>query len=299
MTIDKQLIEALLYEEESSELDFKSEQYPFLKADDNKKSELLKDILAFTNAWRRTDAYILIGIREVKGGKNEITGITEPLDDASLQQFVNSKTQQPITFSYRNLSFEDKNIAIIHISLHKRPIYLKKDFGKIKKETVYIRRGSSTTIVKPDEIAKMGTDFQPHFKQPELKISFANPRDRTLKTDRPKITSTELITPKLSDIPDYSRRETNSSRNLILGISQAQITHHENRNYYRELTKFTQVNRLVTPLYIAISNSGSVTANDVRIEMSFPHRNREIIVIDEYNYPKIPVAQYSLLNNGV
>ena len=43
--MDKSLIEALLYEDESTTLDFKREQYPFEKASDGYKSELLKDIL--------------------------------------------------------------------------------------------------------------------------------------------------------------------------------------------------------------------------------------------------------------
>jgi hypothetical protein len=47
------LFERLLYEEESPTLDFKREQYRFSKASDDEKSELLKDILGFANAWRR------------------------------------------------------------------------------------------------------------------------------------------------------------------------------------------------------------------------------------------------------
>jgi Ni,Fe-hydrogenase III component G len=57
------LIEELLNEEESSTLDFKRDQYKFDTAtSDHVKSELLKDVLAFANTWRRTEAYILIGV---------------------------------------------------------------------------------------------------------------------------------------------------------------------------------------------------------------------------------------------
>lgn len=79
------LIETLLFEEEGSALDFKREQYRFNKASENEKSELLKDIIAFTNAWRRSDAYILIGVKEVKGARCEIAGISDDLDDAQIQ----------------------------------------------------------------------------------------------------------------------------------------------------------------------------------------------------------------------
>ncbi len=44
MKIDNNLVESLLYEEEGVELDFKRDQYNFVKAEDEEKSELLKDI---------------------------------------------------------------------------------------------------------------------------------------------------------------------------------------------------------------------------------------------------------------
>ena len=50
---------ALLHRSESETLDFKSKQYPF--SSDEEKSELLKDVLAFGNAWKDSDGYILIG----------------------------------------------------------------------------------------------------------------------------------------------------------------------------------------------------------------------------------------------
>ncbi len=62
------MLEELLNEDEGAALDFKRSQYPFEEVDNDAKSELLKDILAFANAWRRATAYVLIGVDEVKGG---------------------------------------------------------------------------------------------------------------------------------------------------------------------------------------------------------------------------------------
>jgi predicted HTH transcriptional regulator len=45
------------------------------KLADDEKSELLKDILGFANAWRRATAYILIGVKEVRGGRSNVVGI--------------------------------------------------------------------------------------------------------------------------------------------------------------------------------------------------------------------------------
>jgi len=55
--MNNELFEQLLYEDESTTLDFKKKQYLFAKATEEEKSELLKDILGFANAWRRSEAY--------------------------------------------------------------------------------------------------------------------------------------------------------------------------------------------------------------------------------------------------
>ena len=205
MTIKNGIIQNLIYEEESATLDFKREQYLFNRTDDYKKSELLKDILAFANAWRRTDAYILIGIEEIKGKKNNIIGISKHLDDAKLQQFVNSETQRPVYFSYQAMTYNSKQIGVIHIPCQERPIYLKKDYGKLKKGVVYIRRGSSTSEAEPDEIAKMQRHDEGIEENPLLQ-EFKNEskKARRIVLERPELweyrLTEELLRSKLDPI---------------------------------------------------------------------------------------------------
>ena len=79
--MDDEFLAGLLYEEEGATLDFKKEQYRFATATKEDKSELLKDILGFANAWRRADAYVLIGVEEVRGGKSIVHGVESQLDD--------------------------------------------------------------------------------------------------------------------------------------------------------------------------------------------------------------------------
>lgn len=83
---------------------------------------------------------------------------TAQLDDHSLQQFVNNLTNQPVRFHYEAFGFEGKQVGIISIDEQTRPVYLKRDYGKLAKEKVYVRRGSSTDPTKPaspEEIAQM------------------------------------------------------------------------------------------------------------------------------------------------
>lgn len=149
-------IEELLNEEEGPTLDFKEEQYSFDGAEDEDKSELLKDILAFANAWRRASAFILIGVEQVRGGRSIPRGVHGHLEDSHLQQFVNSKTNRPVDFRHEVVSLDRVQIDVIAVPVQQRPIFSRKDFGKVKKDVVYLRRGSSTAIARPDEIARMG-----------------------------------------------------------------------------------------------------------------------------------------------
>ncbi len=155
MAIQPDLIEQLLRSDEGETLDFKREQYPFERADRISKSELLKDLLAFANT--QGDAYILVGVEERRGTRSEVVGVAEHLDDAKLQEFVSSKTQRPVAFSYREATHDDLSIGVLHIPSRSGLRYAIRDYGKVKKHAVYVRRGSSTAIATPDEIAQMGT----------------------------------------------------------------------------------------------------------------------------------------------
>ena len=173
MPMDSQLLESLLHQEEGSALDFKGEQYAFDGADNVKKSELLKDILAFANSWRQTTAYILIGIEEVKGGRSKVIGVQTHLDDANLHQFVNHKTQRVVEFSYLPFHTDQVEIGVIEIPLQERPTFLKKSFGKLDQDTVYVRDSSSTRVAAPSEIAKMGA-HQVSGGTPQLDLDWAD-----------------------------------------------------------------------------------------------------------------------------
>lgn len=150
---DEILLERLLYSGEGDALDFKLQQYPFESADDDSKSSLLKDILAFANSWRATTAYIVIGVRD---GSKEIVGLDSEIDDSRLQQFVNAKVNRAIQFSYRSVDFRGNRLGLFTIPRQTRPFFSPKGFGKVKANTVYVRRGSSTAEANPEEIARMG-----------------------------------------------------------------------------------------------------------------------------------------------
>lgn len=284
MSTQFDFIENLLFEEESTSLDFKRDQYAFENASKEEKSELLKDILAFVNSFRRSDAYILIGIEENRIGRNSVVGITNHLDDAKLQQFVNSKTQMPVTFSYREINHDNADIGVIHIPIQARPIYAKSNYGIVQKEVVYIRRGSSTDIAKPEDIMCMGSPNIEAAWQPNLKLNLV---DRvTGKAYEDPITlsdSTWYELPPNNSIPDYlsQGRET-------LGITQFRISDPwENRDYYRELATYLQTAACFR-VSLELENISGAVALDTNLGIEFIDPNRDCEFFGSDDLPKQP-----------
>lgn len=270
------LMEELLHENESETLDFKRDQYLFAGASDDEKSEIVKDILAFANAWRRTDAYILIGVQEMKGGRSVLYGVTNHLDDASLQQLVNQKTQKPIIFSYQAYPFEGKQVGIIRIPVQEKPFFLLKDFGKVKRGIVYVRRGSSTDEADPSEIAKMGIAVVLDRPRPLFELEFANLADHTRLGRDITIVST-VVRYSEKDIP-------------LLGYPQFSVEAMLNRydeNYFRNKARYIAKTELLSKVAFYIKNSGPVLASNVHMEIS-GMIDPEVSMCDSLHYPEYP-----------
>jgi hypothetical protein len=297
------LFERLLYEEESTTLDFKKEQYRFSKASEDEKSELLKDILGFANAWRRSEAYILIGVEDVRGGRGNVTGIaaTDHLDDHSLQQFVNNLTNRAVRFHYEAFGFESKQVGIIRIEDQTRPLYLKKDFGKLKKGEVYVRRGSSTDPTKPanpDEIALMGSGLGTAAKEASLVVEFADP-DREHALGAQVQWSAECCgMPNSTDIPTLED-ETAQIRLPGGGAINAQsimstsLYNRINSDYYHEIANYIFFKKLFRKTRLVVMNVGEVPATDVRLEISLPNA-QGIVILDGSEIPDAPKRRQNI-----
>jgi hypothetical protein len=285
VSVTAEIVDRLLYEEEDSSLDFKQDQYPFAGASDDDKSELLKDILAFANAWRRTDAYILVGIKEVRGSRSIVVGVANHLDDAHLQQFVNSKTQQPVHFSYQALEFEGKLIGVIHIPTQIRPIYITRNYGGLQKEVVYVRRGSSTDKASPEEIAKMGAAMvTTETAAPLLDVQFVDTERGALLGKSINVKTEQIEIPDEQSIPDYGVRVVD----LGLGMRREFPDFNKNSNYFRDIAKYYKVMSSVYAVNFAVKNDGIVLAGDVRLEISIDDSENKYIFLDADGLPNEP-----------
>lgn len=254
-TQDEKLIRSLLQRGEGINCDFKREQYAFSKdADENKRSELLKDILAFANAWHDGIAYIVIGV----SNDGTLVGISpkKDIDDAQAQQIINTKTNRPITFSYRTIDYLDKKLGLytIEVDQNKRPFYIQKNWCGIVKDTVYIRRGSATEIASPDEIIEMRFSKR---LLPELIMEIIDPNSKSILTQKEILFINSDF--EIEDLKNYK-------------IDPSQIPKHalalpkENTSYYREYAQYVLFKNRVE-FAIKIKNIGKSVANNIKLEV--------------------------------
>lgn len=256
------------YASEGDALDFKREQYKFIDATEIEKSELLKDILAMINSWRQDVGYIVVGIEDRPEKPNIFHGINDHIDDASIQQFVKSKASSICHLEYSTLTNNGLTFGVFKFPVQKRPVYLLKDYGKLKAETVYVRRGSSTDIAKPSEIANMGLGIL-NSSVPKLSVQFYD-RKIGRATGLEMTMDTKFI--KIIDgIPDYCGPI--GSRLLISSLYL--------KEYNRDLINYFNFDCSYHPIVLSLTNSGSCEAVNVRIEIEITSENIDILLDGE------------------
>lgn len=163
MTVTAEFIKQLVEHPESETLDVKGEQYLFLSRDKDEKSELLKDILAFANAFVSNDAYILVGVRQRDPPPHKIVGIKINLDDAKLQQFIDGRTERTPHFSYEEVNVDGLTVGVYRISPQNGPFVAKTDFGKVQHALLPFRRGTTTDRISLREYFELA---QEHARAP-------------------------------------------------------------------------------------------------------------------------------------
>lgn len=246
------LIDQLLFKDEGESLDFKAAQYAFAKVSDHQKAELLKDILAMANAWRDGPGHILIGFKENRPNRATVVGISDHLDDASLQQFVTQKVTPKLQFRYEEVLYEGKHVAVITIPKQKRAFWLTKDFGLLRANIVYVRRGSSTDQASPAEVqTMMNADAGKGAPRIELAAldrefnTFSKPVPRRFYTFEKRLPDFYTTTGPF-DIRPFP----------------------DNSDYWRELANFIAIHQSVVNVQFEISNFSDFALTETRIEIT-------------------------------
>jgi hypothetical protein len=287
--LEPTLVETLLNMSESDVLDFKRDQYPLAGAGDDEKAELVKDVLAFANAWKTDDAHVVIGANENPGGRAQVVGVREHLDDADLQQLVNSKTNVPVAFEYLSTAVEGLPVGVLRIRKdQERPVFLRRAFGRLRPNVVYVRRGSSTAEADPTEIARMGAaSASTAAISPQLSVDLGDPEGRmilgSLATVRSRVLE-ELPSP--SPQPDYQRNALWAPFALpdyvraMSGEGRFSI----NRVEPEKVAAFRKEVGLLSRLGFCVKNVGKILVADVRVVVDVA-KHHTLRVLDELPEP--------------
>lgn len=255
-----ELLNKLRYKCEGADIDFKSAQYRFNKGTEDSKGEILKDILAIANAWRDGAGYILLGFKDKRPHPAEVVGINESIDDAQLQQFVNSKIKPKLTFSYEEHLYEGKTVALITIPKQKRPFSLTHAYSKLKSNVVYVRRGSSTDEAEPQEIHEM---IKADSGQGDMRIELSVMTEHNEALPD----SVELRYVRFSErFPDYQSPKPVDTGSLLSGLSFEMFPKYDNGDYWRELGRFISLTEGAFQLKFVLANRSSVQLSNAKLE---------------------------------
>lgn len=291
LNVNETIFRTLLLQSEGADLDFKRDQYAFKGADDLNQSKLLKDILTFANSWRLGDAHVLIGVDDLNTGHRDARGIpaADHIDDATLQQFVKSKINRDVKFSYHAFPYDGKSFGIITIHKQKRPFYARKDFGIVKANEVYFRRGSSCAVATPEEIHQMGLDDEREYRAlPVIRLEFADLDRRALLGTSVNLNTINHEHHTKTDYPDHVRKDWDFSS----------FSHDTNRNYWREVADYVSTRRSFAPIGFAATNTSGELAKRVRLEIIKP-KDSAVGLMGNADLPDFPSAGLGVFSPSV
>lgn len=283
--VNNELLDALRYKSEGTDLDFKSEQYRFAGGNDFEKSEMLKDILAIANAWRDGTGYILLGLKDNRPHLAEVMGISESIDDSRLQQFVNSKVKPKLTFRYEEHLYEGKTVGVISIPKQKRPFFIAYPYGKLKNNVAYVRRGSSTEEAEPTEVAAMALADSGR-GQVLLDLSVLTPNNDVL----PETVALKYLNLP-EKLPDY---ESPPEKLGPFEISVRSHIWHDNRDFWREYAEFSRVKAALIEMKFVLKNRSETSLSNAKLEVSVePLGGQSFQILAGADLPVEPRSQWS------
>ena len=155
--LDSEQVNQLINQPESNSLDFKRTQYdlqPPRGSADKGCLHLVKDILCMSNTPRDGSAYILTGISEEPGRRNEVTGIKSSLDDSRIQDMLRSWLDPIPSVHYYEVELTGKLVGVYAVAPDRSrgPYHLRHDLNKPKRDSlgdflhpdrIYFRRGTT------------------------------------------------------------------------------------------------------------------------------------------------------------
>lgn len=179
---------------------------------------------------------------------------------------------------------------LLILNINKGPFFLIKDYGKLKNNSVYLRRGSSTVIAKPDEIAEMGHQESKESISPNLILEFCRPEEETNIGGELNLTAELISLGNNNSIPDF---EGDEDYLKTKGCEQLNIMKSPNHDYYKKLVYYYFFQKIKNEIFFSLQNTSSILATSVMIYIDIEKMDK--VSFDEHhNLPKL-IDKYSEL----
>ncbi len=151
--IEKDIINLIIAQEENDQVDFKKEYYS-----KEKKFDLIKDIVSFSNNIKPIDKYIVFGIENDSWIPTGISKSSLP-DISEINNLLHMYVEPFIDVELGHIEYQGTTIGFIripHDSLN-RPYIISKEYSKnkvisLRKGEIYIRKGASNFICERTDI---------------------------------------------------------------------------------------------------------------------------------------------------
>lgn len=301
------LKDLILYENESTGLDFKAIQYT-----SDKYQDFIKDVMSMPNADFEGNRYIIIGVKLRNNGEREFLGINkdEFIDQANYQQIIRENIEPDIPLEYFPYDVNDVSLGVFCISDCKdKPYMMRKDYGKLKKGDSFIRKGShQSPMIRADFDRIYEAKAKLNAFNGEVKISFSiNDLDQIeLSTKGDIELPSKRAAKKISQIIEEKRNASVIDVQKAMADLQAMarvpltgVLPYENRSIevleknlqnvkedYKEDDLYELFELNSTKLNFNILNNGNKYIEDALFIVEFPNVEGLLIADQVYDKPK-------------
>lgn len=152
-SIENQIINLIISQDENDQVDFKKEYYS-----KEKKYDLIKDIVSFANNIKPKDKYIVFGVENSTWNVLGIDRASLP-DISEINNLLHSYVEPFIDVELGYLDYQEVTIGFIRIPHHdlNRPYVISKEYNKnkgvfLRKGEIYTRKGATNFIAERSDL---------------------------------------------------------------------------------------------------------------------------------------------------
>lgn len=206
------LDEMIEFENESTILDFKREEYR-----SQEYEKLIKDVMSMANAPISQTKYIIIGVKDIPGEDKQFQGLDYITDQANLENIIQENIEPIVKFKYYSYDYKGIMLGIMEIyGNSNQPYMMKKDYKNLCKGDIWIRKGTRQSRANREDIDRMLNYRNDNSLVNSVKLGFNNTINDNIAAIVPTIDKSEAPSNKvkvqyeeqLQKLKDYINKGT-------------------------------------------------------------------------------------------